>query len=492
MDQVFDVAVIGGGINGCGCAADAALRGLSVALIEEDDIGSKTSSKSTKLIHGGLRYLEYLDFAMVKKSLNERQILLKLAPHLIRPLPLVLPLNHKIRPAWMIRAGLFLYDRLSQKNTLPKSKAIHRSTSSDYFAPLALGIEKGFLFYDCTTDDARLTLANALQAREHGTAVFTRTKLVNTTTNQCLWTLTLDTQNQTREIKARAIINAAGPWVEAVNNILHIENQYPMTLVKGSHFVVHKLYDGEHAYFFQHEDNRMIFVIPYHGHTMIGTTDVKIKEPLEKEINISSEEIDYLCNVVNQYLKKTTSAKDIVHSWSGMRPLLASTGKSLKELSRDYTFFYTQNPAPAVVLCGGKLTTYRQLASQAVDELKVVFPYLPPSKTMVVPLPGGEFPGMDFIEYTQYARGKYSWLGTNLLERLLQTYGTRLEVLLDGFTYVGELGKHFGQDLYQAEVDYLVREEWVQSAEDILWRRTKLGLIMSEQEQQNLRDYLKL
>jgi len=488
--DVFDVVIIGGGINGCGCAADAALRGLSVLLCEKDDIASKTSSSSTKLIHGGLRYLEYYDFSLVKKALDERQKLLELAPHLVHALPIVLPQQKAMRPLWMLRAGLFLYDNLSRKNKLPKAKLIHRRQQPQYFNPLTCELNDGFLFYDGATDDARLTLANAKQARDHGARILTRTSLVQAEAVDNQWLLTLQPAHaEPFQVQAKTIINAAGPWVEPVNNLLHIPMNHTMSLVKGSHIVVHKLYEGNHAYLLQHTDNRIVFVIPYHGYTMIGTTDVAFTGVLE-DISISPAEINYLFELVNTYFSKQLVKGDIINSWSGVRPLIAETGKALTKISRDYAYHFTSTPAPAITIYGGKVTTYRRLALRAIDELNVIFPKLPDSKTAITPLPGAVREGRSFKEYQQYAREKYHWLDPELLERYLQNYGTDAEQFLAACMEMSDLGIYFTHSLYQVEVDYLMDEEWAISCDDVLWRRSKLGLSMDMVSQSTLANYL--
>lgn len=490
MEQVFDVAVIGGGINGCGTAADAAMRGLSVVLLEKDDLASKTSSSSSKLIHGGLRYLEHYDFALVKKALDERQRLLYLAPHLVHSIPFVLPYHRGMRPTWLLRAGLFLYDNLSRKNQLPRSQFIRRKEQSLFFSPLAEHVDKGFIFYDCGTDDVRLTIANAIQAREYGASIRPRTELTHAIVKNNQWHLTVKTQSDQQEIiKAKSIINATGPWVESLNQLLQIPSTFKLSLVKGSHLVVHNLYEGNHAYLLQHDDKRIIFIVPYHGCTMIGTTDVAFNGSLDT-VNISFEEIDYLCNLVNRYFKWSIHKKDIIDTWSGVRPLLASEGEELKSLSRDYTYSYTNTPAPAVTIYGGKITTYRQLALEAVNELRCIFPYLKNSQTDAIPLPGSTISNMSYKEYLPYAREKYFWLDDAIKERYLGSYGTRTELLLAACTKMSDLGHDFGNGLYQVEVDYLQREEWAYHHEDILWRRTKLGLNFDPINKQALDSYL--
>ena len=492
LRKMIDVVIIGGGINGCGCAADAAMRGLSVLLCEEDDLASKTSSSSSKLIHGGLRYLEHFDFALVKKALSERQKLLQLAPHLVHPLPFVLPYQKKGRPLWMLRAGLFLYDHLSRANKLPPSKLIKREQHPTYFAPLSHAFDKGFLFYDCTTDDARLTLANALQAKQHGARIMAQTKLTHAEVVGKEWQLTLQPKAAPAiKIHAKTVINAAGPWVESVTQMLQIPLAHHISLVKGSHLVVPKLYEGEHAFMLQHEDKRIVFAIPYHGYTMVGTTEVAFNSAIDP-IHIEKGEIDYLCSLINHYFDRKIDEADILHTWSGIRPLLSEVGKTSTALSRDYAYHFSTDPAPAVTLYGGKITTYRQLALQTINQLRAVFPHLPDSRTHTTPLPGATLDNMDFASYQHYACKKYPWLDKEIRARYLECYGTRTEQVLDGCRNMSDLGIYFGNTLYQIEVDYLINEEWAHNSDDIIWRRTKLGLTMDDQGKKALDAYLSM
>lgn len=492
MDQVYDVAIVGGGINGCGCAADAALRGLSVVLCEQDDLASKTSSSSSKLIHGGLRYLEYFDLSLVKKALTERQLLQNLAPHLISPLPIAIPLRNNIRSSWLIRVGLFIYDHLCRANTLPRSGLLRRQFDPRYFMLLHDDIQKAFLFYDCTTDDARLTIANALQAKEHGAAILTRTKLVQADVIDNQWRLTLQTHGgDTHQIWAKTVINAAGPWVDSVSNLLKTPSQYSLSLIKGSHLLVKKQYEGDHAYMLQHDDKRVVFVIPFHEHTLIGTTDVAFTGTGD-EIHMDTNEMTYLLNLVNHYFKTTLCPTDVVHTWSGVRPLLSAKGVSPTALSRDYTWHFTKKPAPSITIYGGKITTYRILATQVINELQAVFPHLRPSQTATIPLPGSHLGTMDFTTYKQHAKIQYPWLDEATLKRYLNSYGTRTEIILAGCHSMIDLGRCFAPTGYQVEVDYLIKHEWAMSEEDILWRRTKLGLIIDKTNQRALSEYCDL
>jgi glycerol-3-phosphate dehydrogenase len=490
MEQVFDVAIIGGGINGCGCAADAALRGLSVILFEQDDLASKTSSSSTKLIHGGLRYLEHYEFGLVKKALEERQTLLNLAPYLVHPQSFILPHQKHMRPSWFLRLGLFFYDHLSKKNRLPNCKSIHRTIKNNYFTPLLDSLNRGFLFYDASTDDARLTVINAIQAKNHGAIIRPHSTVIHTETVNNIWQLTIQpTHGASYKVYAKSIINAAGPWVKSIARLTKTSVQKEMTLVKGSHIVVPKLYEGKHAYFLQHEDKRVIFVIPYHGYSMIGTTDVEYKGELDK-IEISTDEINYLTSLVNSYFKIKISGNDIIYSWSGLRPLIASEGKEVKTLSRDYSYEFTNNPAPIITIFGGKITTYRQLAEEIINQLTPVFPQMRQSKTKTTPLPGATLGAMSFQEYIHYAREKYYWLNPELLNRYLYSYGSRIEIMLSKCTDMESMGKQFGTTLYQVEVDYLILEEWAKECDDILNRRTKLGLSIDPVSKRELKEYL--
>lgn len=490
LDSLYDVVIIGGGINGAGCAADAALRGLSVLLCEQGDLASKTSSSSSKLIHGGLRYLERFDFKLVQKALNEREILSRLAPHLIHPLPIFIPQKSTLRPAWFVRMGLFLYDHLSRINSLPHSRLIRRSSISRCFMPLEPAIKKGFLFYDCKTDDARLTLVNALQAKAHGAVIMTQTALINAEAIDHQWHLTLQTASGSHiQVNAKSVINAAGPWVLPVNQLLHIENKHTLSLVKGSHLVVHKLYEGEHGYLLQHDDERIVFVVPFHGHTMIGTTEIPFAGNLD-DISTNPDEIDYLLALIHRYFNQPLLQSDIITTWSGVRPLIATTEENPSALSREYDCFFSNVAAPAVCVYGGKITTYRQLAVEAIDALSVMFKDLPPSKTATTPLPGATWGTMTLTEYQQYASEKYHWLDERTRDRYLSLYGTLVENILAGCTNKHDLGLCFADTLYQVEVDYLIQFEWATCVEDILWRRTKLGLTMDAMAQATLSDYI--
>ncbi|KTD11178.1 glycerol-3-phosphate dehydrogenase [Legionella gratiana] len=490
MDVVFDVAIIGGGINGSGCAADAALRGLSVVLLEQDDLASKTSSSSTKLIHGGLRYLENYEFSLVKKAIIERQRLLDLAPHLVHPQALVLPYEQHMRPAWFLRLGLFFYDHLSRRNNLPKCKTIYRKNKESYFNPLITKLNKGFLFHDAITDDARLTIINAIQAKNYGASIRTYSAVIHTEIVNNLWQLTIQPKmGSTYVLYARSIINAAGPWVKSVEQLTQAPDQQKISLVKGSHIIVPKIYEGNHAYFLQHQDKRVVFVIPYHGFSMIGTTDIPL-ENTPDHVTISHEEIHYLIDLVNFYFKVKLSETDIIYTWSGVRALLADENKEAKALSRNYAYKVTLKPAPIITIYGGKITTYRQLAEEIINELIPMFPHMRQSMTATTPLPGASFKQMNFEQYVIYAKEKYKWMKADLLNRYLYTYGSCMEKFLSSCSNMESLGKKYCTYLYQVEVDYLILEEWAQSCDDILKRRTKLELIIDAEGRKNLAEYL--
>jgi len=485
-----DTVIIGGGINGCGCAADAAMRGLSVVLIEQGDLASQTSSSSSKLIHGGLRYLEHYDFALVRKALNERQTLLQVAPHLVHPLQFVLPHQPHLRSPLILRAGLIIYDHLSRQNHMPSSKAINRKQNSEYFMPLNGSIDKGFTYYDCITDDARLTLANALQAKQHGASIITHAKVTRAKVINEHWHITYEREGSAPQvIIAKTLINATGPWVQSLNKSLQIPNQHQLSLVKGSHLVLKKRYPGNYAYVLQHTDKRLVFTIPYYGHTLVGTTEVICENP-PKKIHIEPEEIRYLLDTVTQYFKQPANEEDIVTAYSGVRPLLAQSNKNTSAMTRDYVYHFSQQPAPCVSIYGGKITTYRKLAKEVIDQLRPCFPDLKASTTHFTPLPGAS---LDHIPFQQFAAGateQYAWLEPEILTHYLRTYGTDTAAMLHNATRMEDLGLAFSSVLYQREVDYLLQQEWAETAEDILWRRTKLGLTITPAEEEQLNQYL--
>jgi len=484
-----DVFVVGGGINGVGIANDAAGRGLDVMLCEMNDLASATSSASSKLIHGGLRYLEYYEFSLVKKALAEREVLLKNAPHIIWPLRFILPHRPHLRPTWMIRIGLFLYDNLSKRVSLPRSKYL-KFTPAD---PLKDHISQGFEYADAWVDDARLTVLNALSARSFGADIKTQTQLVSATSKEGLWHLTLldKATNSYSDVQAKCLVNAAGPWVENVNKSVDKPmDSAVVRLVKGSHIIVPKMHDDEHAFILQNEDGRIVFVIPYEtDFTLIGTTDVEYKgNPSNAEI--SDDEINYLIEVANGHFKTQVVKEDIVHTYSGVRPLMQDEANNPQAVSRDYTIELTQGDAQAPLLniYGGKITTYRRLAEAAVNKLNAIFPNLAPSWTKTAVMPGGDFTTQHSLSTT--LEQQYPWLPEDIVCRFVKTYGTHSFNLLDGCSSLEQLGKHLGSGLYEKEVRYLVEHEFAKELDDVIWRRTKLGLRLNQQEKEQVLAYL--
>ncbi|AJE20113.1 glycerol-3-phosphate dehydrogenase [Azotobacter chroococcum] len=485
----YDVAVIGGGINGAGIAADAAGRGLSVFLCEQDDLARHTSSASSKLIHGGLRYLEHHEFRLVREALAEREVLLAKAPHIVKPLRFVLPHRPHLRPAWMIRAGLFLYDHLGQRKKLPGSRGLRFDARS----PLKAEIRRGFEYSDCWVDDARLVVLNAMAAREHGAQVQTRTRCLSASRHQDHWNLQLErADGSSFSVRARALVNAAGPWVARfIESGLQQKAPYGIRLIQGSHLIVPRLYEGEHAYILQNEDRRIVFAIPYLEHfTLIGTTDREYRDD-PAQVRISTEETDYLLAVVNRHFKHQLSRASILHSYSGVRPLCNDESTDPSAVTRDYTLELSASPGepPLLSVFGGKLTTYRKLAEAALERLAPFFPQMGPCWTAAAPLPGGEEMS-DSRTLAEQLRQRHAWLAPKLARRWAGSYGSRAWRLLEGVEEPADLGEHFGATLHAREVDYLCRQEWAREAEDILWRRSKLGLFLSEEEQDRLRSYL--
>ncbi|MFD2644677.1 glycerol-3-phosphate dehydrogenase [Pseudomonas japonica] len=489
LAEVYDVAVIGGGINGVGIAADAAGRGLSVFLCEKDDLASHTSSASSKLIHGGLRYLEHYEFRLVREALAEREVLLAKAPHIVKPMRFVLPHRPHLRPAWMIRAGLFLYDHLGKRKKLGASRSLRFGPGN----PLKPAISRGFEYADCAVDDARLVVLNAMAARERGAHILTRTRCVSARRSGDLWQVRIERADGSQQtLQARSLVNAAGPWVARfIEDDLKLDAPYGIRLIQGSHLIVPKLYDGEHAYILQNEDQRIVFAIPYlERFTLIGTTDREYSGDPAR-VAITETETDYLLNVVNQHFNHQLSRADILHTYSGVRPLCNDESDNPSAVTRDYTLALSSEAgqAPLLSVFGGKLTTYRKLAESAMGELAPWFTQMSGSWTASAPLPGGE--GMSTAQaLCDEILARHGWLPSALAKRWALTYGSRTWRLLDGVQGPEDLGEAIGGGLFSREVDYLCREEWALSADDILWRRTKLGLFLSAAEQQGLRDYL--
>ncbi|WP_208644497.1 glycerol-3-phosphate dehydrogenase [Pseudomonas reidholzensis] len=489
LADCYDLAVIGGGINGVGIAADAAGRGLKVFLCEKDDLAQHTSSASSKLIHGGLRYLEHYEFRLVREALAEREVLLAKAPHIVKPMRFVLPHRPHLRPAWMIRAGLFLYDHLGKRKRLGASRSLRFGSGN----PLQASITRGFEYADCAVDDARLVVLNAMAARELGADILTRTRCLRAERVDGLWQVELQqADGSVRSIRARALVNAAGPWVASfIKDDLKLEAPYGIRLIQGSHLIVPRLYEGEHAYILQNEDQRIVFAIPYlERFTLIGTTDREYSGDPAK-VAITDTETDYLLKVVNAHFKQQLSRADILHTYSGVRPLCNDESDNPSAVTRDYTLALSAGDAQAPLLSvfGGKLTTYRKLAESAMAELKPYFTQMRGSWTASAPLPGGEdMSTAQALVDTLLAR--HGWLAGDIAKRWALTYGTRVWRLLEGVQGPDDLGQAIGGGLFTREVDYLRSEEWAHGADDILWRRTKLGLFTSAAEQQALKDYL--
>ena len=482
----YDLLVIGGGINGTGIARDAAGRGLSVLLVEQDDLAAHTSSWSTKLIHGGLRYLEHYEFRLVGEALAEREVLLRVAPHLIEPLLFVLPHEPHLRPAWMIRAGLFLYDRLGGRMTLPKSFGVDLRATT-YGAGLKPRFRKGFVYADARVDDARLVVANALDARARGADIRVRTKLASAHREQGGWRARLATSDGARtEVTARALVNAAGPWVrEVLTELAETPIDAQVRHVKGSHIVVPRVHGEAHAYILQNADNRIVFIIPYQDrYSLIGTTDVPVRD--FEHPAISEEETYYLLTLANTYLARPLASTDVVWTYSGVRPLYDDGTTDPSAVTRDYVLKLdparngANGPrAPVLSIFGGKITTYRKLAEAALADLSAVFPTMGPAWTRDAPLPGGDLPQSDRSAWVKELGRRYPALAPSLVKAVAHRHGTRATTVLGDARTSADLGEDFGADLTEREIDYLRDQEWASTAEDVLWRRTKCGLPMN-------------
>ena len=490
-DQIYDLAIIGGGINGTGIARDAAGRGLRTVLFERGDLAQGTSSASTKLIHGGLRYLEHYEFRLVHEALVERETLLRIAPHIIWPLRFVLPYHKGLRPAWLLRLGLFIYDHLGGRKILPGTRKISLARAP-LNAALKPGFDFGFEYSDCWVEDSRLVVLNAKDAAERGADIHIRTQFVSATREGALWRLeTHNAQDHKQHHYAKHLVNAAGPWVASVlTQTLRMNTQAKVRQVKGSHIVVPKLYDHDRCFIFQNSDGRIIFAIPYeHDFTLIGTTDVDYQDD-PAAVRISDQEIDYLCAAASEYFAAPITRDTIVWTYSGVRPLYDDGASKAQEATRDYVLIRdgAEGEAPLLSVFGGKITTYRRLAEAALDLLT-----LAPDKkgwTAHQPLPGGDFPVDGFARLVATVKEQWPFLAPRLAERLVRAYGTRALEILEGKSTLADLGRCFGADLHQAEIDYLIDSEWARNAEDILWRRSKLGLHFDAGETTRLHDYV--
>ncbi len=472
-----DLLVVGGGINGAGIARDAAGRGLSVLLCERDDLAGHTSSASTKLIHGGLRYLEHFEFSLVRKALAERETLLAAAPHIIWPLEFVLPHDSHLRPAWLIRLGLLFYDHLAPRRRFAKSRSVDLRRH-----PAGLSLQpqfqRGFVYSDGWVDDARLVVLNAIGARDAGARIQTRTACISLEPHGDAWIATLQRSDGTREqVRARAVVNATGPWAGVFRSeTAGIRDAGGLRLIKGSHIVVPSLFDHPFAYFFQMQDRRIVFAIPYEQRfTLIGTTDVEFPEA-PVAVAASEVEIEYLCAAVSRYFRRPVNQADVVWSFAGLRPLQKDMTAEATEVTRDYDLELDRRDPPLLSVIGGKITTYRRVAEEAVDRIVALLGKRAPGWTEGVPLPGGNLPGGDFNAYlAQLAAGR-PWADPLMLRRMARAYGRRVEQILAGADGMASLGPEILPGLHERELVYLRDAEWAQTAEDVLWRRSKLGL----------------
>jgi len=492
--EVIDLLIVGGGINGAGIARDAAGRGLSVILCEQGDLAGHTSSSSSKLIHGGLRYLEYYEFRLVREALIEREVLLNAAPHIIWPLRFILPHSPDQRPAWMIRLGLFLYDHLGGRKKLPGSATIDMK-ADEASAPLKPEITKAFSYADCWVEDSRLVVLNAIDAGERGAEILTHTRCTEARRVNGIWQATLASNRGTpmRTVRAKALVNAAGPWVSAfIKDRLQQDSESSVRLVKGSHIVVNKLYDHDSPYILQNPDGRVVFVIPYErDYSLIGTTDQEYRgDPAD--IKIDQGEIDYLLGSVNRFFEKPVGEDQIVWTYAGARPLYDDAEGNASAVTRDYVFDLDADggEAPLLSIFGGKLTTYRKLAEHALEKLQPVMGFKGKPWTAGSSLPGGNIPNADFEAYLETVVKTWNWLPPALARRYTRAYGTRIEQVIGKASGLDDLGEHFGDDLYEAEVGYLMSTEWALTDEDILWRRSKLGLHIADETAARLRAWL--
>ena len=496
MGQVFDLAIIGGGINGCGIARDAVGRGNSVFLCEMNDLASGTSSWSSKLIHGGLRYLEYYEFRLVREALMEREVLWQIAPHIIRPLRFVLPHHTGLRPSWLLRLGLFLYDHLGGRRLLPATRSVDLARDP-VGAPLAKGrFTRGFEYSDCFVDDARLVVLNARDAADRGAVIRTRTRAVEARRLDDGWQVMLEDTitGAQSSIKARALVNAGGPWVEDVlTRRAGINAKAKVRLVQGSHIVVRKLYDHDRAYTFQNADGRVVFVIPFQDDfSLIGTTDRDYDGDPSK-VKASPEEISYLCQSVNDYLAKPVTPEDVVWAYAGVRPLYDDGASEAKAATRDYVFeFDAPGGLPLLSIFGGKITTYRRLSEEALERLAQYLPgkAKPAGWTGNEPLPGGDLDVSAIPALADELIRNYAFLSRAFALRLAHAYGTRASKVLGDATSANDLGQAFGDTLTEREVRYLIDHEFARTAEDIVWRRSKLGLRLSADEVRALDDWI--
>lgn len=492
-EQMVDIFVIGGGINGAGIARDAAGRGLSVILCEKDDLAEGTSSRSGKLVHGGLRYLEYYEFRLVREALIEREVLLNSASHIIWPMRFVLPHSKQDRPAWLVRLGLFLYDHLGGRKKLPGTRTLdlHRDPEG---APIKDTYPLGFEYSDCWVDDARLVILNALDAAQRGAQVLTRTSCVSARRDRGSWLVTTrnEVTGEQQQVRAKVLVNAAGPWVRhVIDDVAGARSNRNIRLVKGSHIIVPKFWQGQQAYLFQNHDKRVIFINPYEGDkALIGTTDIPYEGRVE-EVTADESEIEYLLAAVNRYFKEQLRREDVIETFSGVRPLFDDGQGNPSAVTRDYVFDLDETEGAALLnVFGGKITTFRKLSEHALQRIAKLFPSMGPDWTRSATLPGGDIPDADYVQFLDSLRQKYAWLPRSLLDHYGRLYGSITGQIIGQVQSLKGLGQHFGANLYEAEVRYLVENEWAQTAEDILSRRTKEGLRLNDEEKAKLEAWL--
>lgn len=479
--NIVDLLIIGGGINGAGVARDAAGRGLSVMLCEKSDLAQGTSSRSGKLVHGGLRYLEYYEFRLVRESLIEREVLMRSACHIIWPMRFVLPHSPNDRPAWLIRIGLFLYDHLGGRKLIPGTRTLNLRKDPEG-APILDQYQKGFEYSDCWVDDSRLVITAALDAAEKGAKIHTRTECIKATREDGAWSVVLkDLDAGTeRTVRARALVNAAGPWVnDIVERVAGSKSSRAVRLVKGSHIIVPKFWSGTQAYLVQNHDKRVIFINPYEGDkALIGTTDIPYDGKPE-DVNVDEQEIEYLLSAVNRYFKEKLRRQDVIQKFSGVRPLFDDGKGNPSAVTRDYVFDLDETDGvPLLHIFGGKITTFRKLSEHAIGRISQYFPKLGSEWTKNAYLPGGDIENSDFTQFMEKLRSQYPWMSRSLIANYARRYGSRTELIIGNATSVSDLGRHFGADLYEAEALYLIANEWAKSAEDILVRRSKYGLCL--------------
>lgn len=475
-----DLLIVGGGINGVGVARDAAGRGLSVLLCEKDDLAQHTSSASTKLIHGGLRYLETFDFRLVRRALSERETLLRMAPHIIWPLRFVLPHHKSLRPRWLIRGGLFLYDHMGGRKLLPSSRRINLRKHPAAIT-LKSGFETGFEYSDCWAQDSRLVVLNAMDARARGAEIRTRTSCIGLIRNLDHWVAELRNEitGTCFKVKARAVVNAAGPWVAQVLRLSGDNTGAKLRLIKGSHIVVRRLFDHGYPFTFQNRDGRVMFAVPFEqDFTLLGTTDEEVRGDFESA-RIDDSEIGEICDSVNEYLDKPVFPSDVVWAYSGIRALYDNAASSASKVTRDYALELDTSSAPMLSIIGGKITTYRWLAQDVMRLLARSLQVRSPNWTAHSHLPGGDIENADFDKFLKTCKQTYPWVPADLVYGYARNYGTRIADLLSGCHDMQSLGRHFGGPLYEREVSYLIENEFALSGEDILWRRSKKGLFVS-------------